>query len=374
MASGTNCGPIIPIDLNLVVDDVDTEIAAGWDQIKIERSTNSEAGPWREITNSSTRIDLIAGQDNYEYTDPAGNGSYWYRYVLYNSGSDTDDTPSGAMQGEQDPALDILSIDELKSFYLFGVDLTDDAGNPYPDSMYAHYIKAAVDWLENDLLIQIKKQSYTEEMHDFYRDDYDNYIWLKLHNHPVISIEEVKLVLPGEQTVKVFEKEWIHIERHDGQLQLVPGTGTAGSILLGASGSWIPLIYGNNKFIPDCFRVSYTAGFGKPPAGSFGFTPGSNPPSVSRPDPKLEKVPPKIKEVIGKIAALGPFNIAGDLLGGAGIASQSISIDGLSTSFNTTSSATNAGYGARIIQYQKDLKQEIPRLRATYHGQSLTIV
>lgn len=371
-----NCGPIIPIDITIVIDDVDTEIAAGWDQIKVERSTQDENGPWSETTTTSTRMALVSGKSTYDYTDPAGNGSYWYRYILYNSTTLASDTPSDPMLGEQDPALDILTIDELKTYYLFGVDLTDDNGRPYPDSLFAHYIKAAVDWLEDDLLIQIKRQVYEEEMHDFYKGDYNKYIWIQLNNHPVISIENVKLVLPGEQVVQVFEKDWIRIERHSGQLQLVPGTGTAGSILLGASGAWLPLIYGNNKFIPDTFRVSYTAGFGKPPEGSFGFTPGSNPDSVSKPDPKLEKVPHKIKEVVGKLASLGPFNIAGDLLGGAGIASQSIGIDGLSTSFSTTSSATNAGYGSRILQYQKELKQEIPRLRAIYHGSplSLTVV
>ncbi len=368
------CGPILPIEIDLVVEDIDTEIAAGWDQIKVERSTNLEAGPFREITSATTRIDLVALQTAYTFTDPAGSGSYWYRYRLYNSGTDTDDTPTSAALGEQDPALDICSIDELKNFYLFGIDLTDDAGNPYPDAMYAHYIKSAVSWMEHKLMVQIRRLVHPEERHDYYRDDYDKYIWIEVNNYPVISVEEVKLVLPGEQVVQIFDKDWIHIQREKGQIQLVPGTGTAGSILLGASGSWIPFIYGNNKFIPDAFRVAYTSGFGKPPAGSHGFEQGSNPASVSNPDPKLDHVPSIIKEVIGKIASFGPLNIAGDLLGGAGIASQSISIDGLSQNFNTTSSSTSSGYGARLIQYNKELKDQIPQLQRYYSGIRLSVV
>jgi hypothetical protein len=76
---------------------------------------------------------------------------------------------------------------------------------------------------------------------------------------------------------------------------------------------------------------------------------------------------------VGMIASMGPFNIAGDMIAGAGIASQSIGIDGLSQSVSTTSSATNAGYGARIIQYQKDVKDQIKHLQNYYKGPRLTV-
>lgn len=364
--AGAECGPIIPIEVEINVLDVDAKIALGFDEIKVERSTTNEAGPFVEVTNAENRLPLVASQFDYFYTDEDGSAEYWYRFRLFNSTSQTDDAPSGAAPGEPDAALDILSIEELKTFYLFGIDLTDDRGVEMPDKLFAHYIKVAVDQLETRIQIKIKRQVYTQERHDFIRDDYDKYIWTHLHHYPVISIEDVRLVLPGEQVVQVFEKEWFHPERHSGQLQLVPGTGTAGSILLGASGAWIPFIYGNNKFIPDAFRVSYTAGFGRPPNSSIDFPIGSNPPSASNIDPDFDTVPQLIKDAVGKMASFGPFNIAGDLLGGAGIASQSIGIDGLSQSFATTSSATNAGFGARLIQYQKELKEDIAQLRRTY--------
>ena len=63
----------------------------------------------------------------------------------------------------------------------------------------------------------------------------------------------------------------------------------------------------------------------------------------------------------------------GDLLGGAGIASQSISLDGLSQSFNTTSSSTSAGYGARLIQYEKEIKAGLPKLRSYFHPIALHV-
>lgn len=368
------CPENFPIIVRVLINDPDDAIANGFTEIQIHRSTTGEGGPFAEITNSLTRLKVESGKKEYVFEDEKGSPEYWYKFALFDPINVILDTFSDAAPGEQDPALDICSIKELKTFYLFGVDLTNDKGEEMPDSLFAHYIKSAVDSLEQFLDIQIRKLAIPEERHDYYRDDYDKYIWVALNHQPVISIESVTLVLPGEQVVQVFEPDWIHIQRESGQLQLVPGTGTAGSILLGASGAYIPIVYGGNKFIPDAFRVAYTAGFGKPPPNSF-VSPSNPKPtgSVSNPDPKLDVVPQKIKEVVGKIASFGPFNIAGDLLGGAGIASQSIGIDGLSQSFATTSSATNAGYGARLVQYNKELKQDLPMLKR-YWGRTPLVV
>lgn len=66
--------------------------------------------------------------------------------------------------------------------------------------------------------------------------------------------------------------------------------------------------------------------------------------------------PQVFEDAIGLTASLLLLDTAGDLIVGAGIASKSISMDGLSQSINTTSSATNAGYGARVLSYGKRLK------------------
>ena len=73
--------------------------------------------------------------------------------------------------------------------------------------------------------------------------------------------------------------------------------------------------------------------------------------------------------VIGKLATFGPLNIAGDMiLGSAGIASQSLSIDGLSQSISTTASATSAGYSARLINYGKEIQETVKRIEGIYRG------
>jgi hypothetical protein len=345
-----------PIEVVMIVTDID-DVIQNYDVLKVYRSTSGEGGPYAEITCQTTRVPLQAGVTRYTYEDGAGSKSYWYRFSYFNSDTLAESAQSDPEPGELHPALQVISVTELKTIYMFGLDLTDDAGRPYPDSLFAHYIKSAVSSLEHRLDLPIKKTVVEYEAHDYYREDYDKYIWLETDYYPVIGVDEVKLVLPGEEVVQIFNQDWIRIRRQEGHIQIVPGPGVAGSVLFGARGTWIPLIYSHNKMLPDAFRLKYTAGFGYPEPGQ-----------ASHADPKLNEQADVIKDMVGKLASFGPLNIAGDLLGGAGIASQSIGIDGLSQSFNTTSSSTSAGYGARLIQYAKELKENYKMLKDYYKG------
>lgn len=336
------------IRLNIAVDDLEQTLLQ-FNKIKVYRSVTTDPnGSYEEITDAATRLTLESGKSIYTYIDNAGDEAKYYRSSFFQSVSLLESSLSDPTQGESNNALSVLTVDQLKSRYLFGLDLTDDTGTPIPDESFQFYIEAAVNGLERELDISILPKSITNEKHDYYREDYDKYIWLETKQKPIISLEAVRLVLPGAEVVENFPAEWFQIMEEAGQIQLIPGVGTAGTVLLGANGAYIPLIYGNARFIPQAFRIDYTAGF--------------------------TEVPSEIVDVIGKIASFGPLNIAGDLLGGAGIASQSLSIDGLSQSFNTTSSATNAGYGARLTQYEKELKRVIPALKQYYGGLRMKIV
>ena len=79
-------------------------------------------------------------------------------------------------------------------------------------------------------------------------------------------------------------------------------------------------------------------------------------------------------KVIGITAAIPILDTAGDLILGAGIASQSTSVDSLSSSINTTSSPTNAGYGAKILSYTKQRKQIIKHLKRKWSMPKVSIV
>jgi len=335
------------ITLTITVDDIATALLS-YDQIQVWRSTAGALDTYLEVSDAYSRPDLEAGVSDYEAHDEDATTLYWYKWRLYHSATEAAGAFSDPFHGTQHPALDIVNVTELKTNYLFGLDLTKDDGEPYPASLYEHYIKSAVSKLEHKLDVPIAKAALVE-LHDFYREDYIKYISIELDAFPVISIDEVKLTLPGETIGVTYDPSWVRIDKTSGQLHIVPGGAGAQTLLLGASGAWSRLFYGSARFIPQVFQVTYTAGFA---AG---------------------KVPPIFKDVVGKLASFGPLNIAGDLLGGAGIASQSVSIDGLSQNFNTTSSSTSAGYGARLIQYSKELKEDYKLLRDFYKGIGLRV-
>ena len=85
-------------------------------------------------------------------------------------------------------------------------------------------------------------------------------------------------------------------------------------------------------------------------------------------DPSGIDVDAVLLDVVGKVASIAILNTAGDLIIGAGIANKSTAVDGISASVGTTSSPTNAGYGARIIQLRKEIDQIMKQLWLRYNG------
>lgn len=78
-----------------------------------------------------------------------------------------------------------------------------------------------------------------------------------------------------------------------------------------------------------------------------------------------QDVPDEIRNVIKKIAAVILLNIYGD---GklAAIANRSVSLNSVHESIGTTLSATSATFGARIMQYQKEIKEWFKNNRQKY--------
>lgn len=322
-------------------------------QIQVWRSNELDAAGnsinFVEVTTPSTRINMAENIASYRYIDanapePTTNVRYQVRYLNTNNG---ETSPfSDTVSGRSNPALDLLSVEELKTNFLFGVDLTDDSGTPYPDSLFAFYIEAAIAQTEMELDIIIIPTVIQGEAHDFIKRDYDKYVFTILDHRPIVSVERVHLVLPTEVQVIEYDPNAFQIDHTAGTVEVVPGSG---QITLGQTGAFLPLVFGGQDYLPRAIRVDYTAGISNSIVrGRYG-------------------IPKNIVEYIGMLACEGPLGIAGDLIVGAGIASQSISLDGLSQSVNTTSSATNSGYGSRILQYQKRRKELKPAIRAAFH-------
>lgn len=249
-----------------------------------------------------------------------------------------------------------VGVDFLKENYLFGLDLTDDDGNPFPDQMFIHAIRYATAFLEKKLDLLLVPQDIIET-HDYVVEEYRQFGWFQVDKRPLNKVESVRGVYPHSvdgtdegRTVIDFPSEMISVPiPESGQIQLIPFTGSITHFMIGKGGSYLPMIRaGYSKYYPSLFEIKYNAGF--------------------------KQLPSDIQHCVCLYASLNILDIAGDLIVGAGIASKSIGIGGLSQTINTTSSATNAGYGARILSYQKQIKTLLPTLERYYHGLRVTVL
>lgn len=142
--------------------------------------------------------------------------------------------------------------------------------------------------------------------------------------------------------------DWVTLYSIPGQVQLFPTSGSSGSMILTQGGSFLPLTIGAWSNAPGIWRVDYRAGF--------------------------EELPQDLVEYIMKRASIGILQVWGDLIIGAGIANQTISLDGLSQSIGTTQSPEFSGAGSRIKMYQEDMKDLEKRLKDTYVGINLGVL
>ena len=318
------------------------------DQITVERST-ALTGPWATIAT----VDLLPSVLFYEIDDDTAtlDAIYYYRAQYLNSASaETSQFGELTASNAQGESALLVSVDELRENYLFGLDLSDDAGNPFPDRMLEWYIKAGIDWLEKELDIDLVAKTHINEIHDHFAVDYARWGYFQLQNYPVIAIDRLQFQYPSMLDAVTIDPRWIVLEDNgvSGVIQIVPGQGNIADILM-IPGALLPMWSGQTGRVPSIWHFNYRSGF------------------------EPLEAPPDIKHAIGMWASIGILNIAGDLIVGAGIASKSVSLPGLSQNVNTTSSATNAGFGARIIEYQKELKSLIPNLRR-YYGKGTRMV
>lgn len=241
----------------------------------------------------------------------------------------------------------LLTVQDLKDRYLHGVDFRDNEGKKVPRKVFQFWIDQAISLVEHELEITIVPTQYNNEEYDYRYEEYSSWGLLHLRHKPIISNPVVSLRLNKETTYVTIPDSWIRTEKHTGQLQIVPTTGSLGEFNFGNL-SYLPRVLLFNSDWPCFFRVTYVAGF------------------------ERDQMPAIISQLIGLLAALQALNVAGDLVLGAGIAQSSISMDGLSQSVQSTSSASYTAYGARIEQYQGEVKDLFKKLRRFY-GKSVKI-
>lgn len=250
----------------------------------------------------------------------------------------------------------LLSPTEMFSLYLYGIKIQAGDGTAFSTESMRFYIQAAQQEIENFFNLKLVYQFIALEKLTFYRADYWQSFPILFTNYPVNK--PISLTGRFNQLEQIsYPTQWLtNTQNSYGQykrrVSIVP-TGTAvatanAEVIL----SGLTTQLGSQHFlmIPDYWDLQYITGF------------------------KLDQIPMDLINLTGKLASFGPLGIAGDLILGAGIASQSLGVDGLSQSISSTSSATNAGYGARLVQYEREIKATIPRIKLVYDEVKMSVL
>lgn len=242
----------------------------------------------------------------------------------------------------------VISVAELWELFLYGIKIQGGEGSNFSDESMRFYLVAAQREIENYYNLKFIKQ-LADQTITYYRTDYWQTFPILQTNYPVReSLSMIGMLNKMEQIV--YPQGWLFCEydtlmgQGKRRISVVPtGSSTRGNAEIILTGITSQVGMQRFNMIPDYWRIQYITGW------------------------DIDQMPMDLINVVGMVASFGPLGIAGDLiLGSAGIASQSLSIDGLSQSISTTASATNAGYGARIIQYEKQIKETTNRLKLVY--------
>lgn len=242
----------------------------------------------------------------------------------------------------------VISVAELWELFLYGIKIQGGEGSNFSDESMRFYLVAAQREIENYYNLKFIKQ-LADQTITYYRTDYWQTFPILQTNYPVREpLSMIGMLNKMEQIV--YPQGWLFCEydtlmgQGKRRISVVPtGSSTRGNAEIILTGITSQVGMQRFNMIPDYWRIQYITGW------------------------DVDQMPMDLINVVGMVASFGPLGIAGDLiLGSAGIASQSLSIDGLSQSISTTASATNAGYGARLIQYEKQIKETTGRLKLVY--------
>lgn len=254
-----------------------------------------------------------------------------------------------------------INIDLIKN-ELMGInsELVDPVtGQPYPDSFYTMILNRVVAQAEKIFDIAIVPRLQVDKL-DYHRADFNAFAYLQANYRPIISVKDLTLYY-NNQTILSVPDEWLKVTNRTGQIQVSPSVlmqGLNTTInptiypIINSPYGMTPSPYQETEFAPQMLGITYIAGM-MPHSGRDGV----NYDWMIQPD------------MLGYIAKLGAIEILeryGRSVIGAGIASYSVSVDGINTSVDSTNSATNSATAGEIRNLQEDMKNIERRLRDFY--------
>lgn len=248
----------------------------------------------------------------------------------------------------------VLSPNELKDLYLYGIDIRSKDGSEIPTYVWEQKIRAAQRQVENFLSIKLVRQLFSEKL-TYFRDDYLNNLPILNTSFPVFKTISLLGLLNNIEQIK-YPVEWCNQYEASDELamrriNIVPSgsaTGAATNVVL--MGVMAQLGIRSLNQVPNYWSAQYLTGYA------------------------LDKIPPEIVDIVGKLATIPILAIYGDLVLPPGLSGQSLSIDGLSQSLNTPISAQGGAFSGRIKQYTLEIKEALLQLERVYRGINFTVL
>lgn len=241
-----------------------------------------------------------------------------------------------------------------------GRDLTDSVtGEPYPDSFYDQMIERVVAQTEKIFDVAIIPRLQVDRL-DYHRNDFNAFAFLQASYRPILHVEDV-LMYYNNQDIMHVPNEWLKVTNRSGQLQVSPSVlmqGLNTTInptiypILNTPYGMTPSPYEQAEYAPQMLGITYVAGM-MPREGRVGIN-------------RDYMIQPDMLSYIAKLAAAEIIEKWSRNIIGAGIASYSVSMDGISTSLDTTASAENSAATAEVKQIMSDLTELEKGLKAFY--------
>lgn len=323
-----------------LVTDIEAVINGGFDRVGVFRSDARE-GDYVELTDVATRLVIDPAKLSYKYVDysVAPNDPHWYRFSYFNSVTGQQSYLTRPVEAGKENAGYVITVEEFKQEFLFGMDISDAEGNEMPDEVFERAIAAGVDFVEKEVAITIIPKAIKEH-HDYYTDDVREWLTFHLERPPIIAVESVNLDFGFERGIYPVPKESYRFYKIPGQLQCVF--------------RWVQQIKWeiSRQLVAPANGATFD---GMPQAWTIDYTAG------------MVEVPPLVRQACAYAAAMPLLPQAGNLIFDTpGLATSSISVDAISQSMGSTASALYGGFSSTSEEYKKLLKDAIATLKRHY--------
>lgn len=241
--------------------------------------------------------------------------------------------------------LNTITPNMLKRVYLRGLVklFVDEVGKPWEDSWWWWWLSKGVERVEEGANVSIMPRQRIE-IYDFKLSDYTQFAYFDLYHPPVHAVTRVRAIYPvtGVTPTTVtednagilfdFPLEWVRLYP-GGRLHLVPTSGTLSQVLIGRGGSYLPIFYGQLKYVPQLWRIEYISGF------------------------YSSSVPFIVADAVFKAAAIEALTVLADTLRPPGVKGMNTTYDRLNRTYQFEGGGPKVAalFTSRINAYRSDL-------------------